>query len=442
MATPRGRGVARLAALRVAPPNGARRIPAADPDAPTDTLTPLLAGSPDGLVLCDALLTPVRASASARWLLLEGDREGNSDAHLKWAGTTAAAACREAAAAALDRHGVATVTFTQDGTAYQARAAPLDDQRSPVCVAVHSLARAEGDTLLRTAHDLKAPLHAIHGFGALLLRESMGPLSAEQRQALYTIVSETERMRRALNRLLEEVRTGGVSPHDTSQSQTRPPIPTCDLGAVARETAERFIASARMRAITLDPTTTTTLAAALAEHDARTILENLIANALAAVPERGTVRLLVEEGPPGTVTCRVEDSGPGVPDASLERIFEPRFRLPDRGSPDGTGLGLAIARELASRAGGTLVAANRANGGAVFTLTVPRAPLNRSRLIHLAPVTSHAALARAHALLESAAGWKVHSWEDGVLTVELPPDADIQLDKLAAQHGLAGWSAG
>lgn len=63
----------------------------------------------------------------------------------------------------------------------------------------------------------------------------------------------------------------------------------------------------------------------------------------------------------------VSDSGPGLLSGNPEQVFDPFFSTRERGS----GLGLAIARRIAQAHGGELKAANAANGGAVFTLTLP-----------------------------------------------------------------------
>jgi len=70
---------------------------------------------------------------------------------------------------------------------------------------------------------------------------------------------------------------------------------------------------------------------------------------------------------------QVSDHGPGIQETELERIFE-RFHRIEKGRDrikGGTGLGLAIARKLAEAHGGSLDAANRPEGGAVFSLRLP-----------------------------------------------------------------------
>jgi signal transduction histidine kinase len=69
----------------------------------------------------------------------------------------------------------------------------------------------------------------------------------------------------------------------------------------------------------------------------------------------------------------VADNGPGIPRADLQRVFE-RFYRVDKSrvrNPGGTGIGLAIVKNLVELLGGTVVARNRDEGGAVFTVTLP-----------------------------------------------------------------------
>ncbi|MFM7133467.1 MAG: ATP-binding protein [Planctomycetota bacterium] len=106
----------------------------------------------------------------------------------------------------------------------------------------------------------------------------------------------------------------------------------------------------------------------------RQALVNLVANAV-KFSGQGTVAIEVErEG--GRLRFRVVDEGPGIDPAILGSLFEPFVQGGDR-SRGGAGLGLAIARRCARLLGGDVVAANRPEGGAVFTLEVdaPRAEL-------------------------------------------------------------------
>jgi signal transduction histidine kinase len=68
----------------------------------------------------------------------------------------------------------------------------------------------------------------------------------------------------------------------------------------------------------------------------------------------------------------VADTGPGIPEADLARVFERFYRVDkSRARPGGTGLGLAIVKHLVQVLGGEVSAANRPGGGAVLTVTLP-----------------------------------------------------------------------
>lgn len=95
------------------------------------------------------------------------------------------------------------------------------------------------------------------------------------------------------------------------------------------------------------------------------VLTNLLDNALVHAAGRGAVELRAARGEAG-VTIEVDDSGPGIPDAMRERIFD-RFTRVDRArSGSGTGLGLAVARACARASGGDLCVGDSQLGGACF----------------------------------------------------------------------------
>jgi signal transduction histidine kinase len=98
-------------------------------------------------------------------------------------------------------------------------------------------------------------------------------------------------------------------------------------------------------------------------------LINLVAN---AIKFGARAELVVQDGPE-LIIC-VRDRGPGIPEAELERVFEPFYRLESSRNRDsgGSGLGLAIARDIAQAHGGSLTLANLPAGGLEATLRLPR----------------------------------------------------------------------
>lgn len=102
------------------------------------------------------------------------------------------------------------------------------------------------------------------------------------------------------------------------------------------------------------------------------LFENLLRNAIRHAPEESTVRVAIARDD-DEVVVRVEDRGNGVPEADLERIFQPFYRSPAalaEGKP-GTGLGLAIAARAAETHGGGIRAENLPDGGFAISVRLP-----------------------------------------------------------------------
>jgi len=102
-------------------------------------------------------------------------------------------------------------------------------------------------------------------------------------------------------------------------------------------------------------------------------LTNLLSNAV-LYGERATV-VIDDQG--SEVVLRILDEGPGIPEHTLEQVFEPYFRLESsrNAATGGTGLGLSIARDIAQAHGGSLVLRNRLPHGLEAVLRLPRSSL-------------------------------------------------------------------
>ncbi|WP_324751986.1 ATP-binding protein [Roseovarius sp. Pro17] len=108
----------------------------------------------------------------------------------------------------------------------------------------------------------------------------------------------------------------------------------------------------------------------------RRALRNLIVNA----QRYGSGATVSARGGTETVAIEILDSGPGIPDADMERVFEPFFRLEKSRSRNtgGTGLGLSIARTIARAHGGDVRLENRPEGGLIAALVLPRKDSDQS----------------------------------------------------------------
>ncbi|MCC6811064.1 MAG: HAMP domain-containing histidine kinase [Deltaproteobacteria bacterium] len=212
----------------------------------------------------------------------------------------------------------------------------------------------------QVSHELKTPLTNIRLYAELLERE-IDVDAAPAQKHLAVITSESQRLSRLIENVLSMSRERTLRVEEVA------------VDAVVEQTLAQHRPALEQRgfAIATDlqaPATLRTDADALAQ-----ILANLLSN-VEKYAASGNFVSVATRSDDRTVTIRVRDKGPGVPDKDRERIFEPYVRLDDAitEGASGTGIGLGIARDLARRLGGDLVCVAAENGGAELVLTLPR----------------------------------------------------------------------
>jgi signal transduction histidine kinase len=99
----------------------------------------------------------------------------------------------------------------------------------------------------------------------------------------------------------------------------------------------------------------------------RQVFDNLVKNAVEAMPGGGLIRISTEDGD-GEFAVTISDTGPGIPEENLPKLFSPFFTTKKVGK--GTGLGLSVCYGIVKMHGGTIQAANNPAGGAVFTVRI------------------------------------------------------------------------
>lgn len=206
------------------------------------------------------------------------------------------------------------------------------------------------------SHELRTPLAAMLAVTDIL-DEDAEQLPADTATALRMISNETVRLTRLVNDLIE------ISRLDAGAAPLR--SETVDAAIAVRETLD--LRGWRER---VDLDLPAALPVRLDPRRFDVIVANLVGNALRH--GRPPVHLALRGGEDELVLT-VTDSGPGIPPAELPHLFD-RFYKADksRARSEGSGLGLAIAQENARLHGGLIEAANVPDGGAVFTLVLPR----------------------------------------------------------------------
>lgn len=209
------------------------------------------------------------------------------------------------------------------------------------------------------AHELKAPLAAIRG-AAELIDEQM-PVE-QRRKFLANIRAEAARIQQIVERLLE------LSSLEARKSLQRTESARAD--EIAGEAIAAVRAAAEAAGIRIARRGGAVPVVVGERVLLREALVNLLQNALEFAPRDSEVAVEIRESE-ARVEFVVEDSGPGVPDYALARVFERFYSLPRPGTTrKSTGLGLALVREIALLHGGDARLENRPDGGARASLSV------------------------------------------------------------------------
>ncbi len=247
-------------------------------------------------------------------------------------------------AAAQDEHSIAELPLTH-----------VPREISPLIVSFNSLLARLRDAFTTqrrfvqdAAHELRTPIAAI----GLQLETLRGDVCCGETQERFKqLEAGIQRSQRLVDQLLrlsrQEAASGDAAPTDV------------DVNAVLRDSINGLIVLADQRRIDLGLLPGSQAAAPLRcpAADLRSVLDNLIENALRYTPEGGVVDVrLANEA--GKLVVEVIDSGPGIPPELAERVFDRFFRVPGTGAR-GSGLGLAIARSAAQRCGLRITLRNR-----------------------------------------------------------------------------------
>jgi two-component system sensor histidine kinase ChvG len=239
---------------------------------------------------------------------------------------------------------------------------------------IGDLARALGELARRTndhirllqsfsadvSHELKNPLASIRT-AADMMADSESP--DERRRFHDLMVRDVARLERLVSGLRDVARVEGQIEADE--------IGPVDVAALLREFVDAVCAAAT-RDVRVELATPPVPVMVAASHERLgQVIDNILANAISFSPEQGVVSVsLAAEN--GRVRITVDDDGPGIPAAHLERVFDRFFSYrPGDRVREHVGLGLAIARQIVESYGGSMTAANRGPRGARFEIVLP-----------------------------------------------------------------------
>lgn len=225
--------------------------------------------------------------------------------------------------------------------------------------------KARGKTMLfaTLSHEIRTPLNGILGMAGLL---AMSELTSAQRSWLGAVTDSGQHLLALLNDILDyaKLESGKI------ELETMVFNPAKTLQSVAELCSPRAHEKALEIVLVVDPNVPVEVAGD--DGRLRQIILNLASNAV-KFTEDGGVLLRLEATGVNHLRFSVEDTGIGIPDDKMERVFE-EFQQADSSHSrrfGGTGLGLAIVKKLTTALGGTVGLKNRDGGGSVFWIDIP-----------------------------------------------------------------------
>lgn len=232
--------------------------------------------------------------------------------------------------------------------------------------AVQAANQAKSDFLASMSHELRSPLNAIIGFSEVLKEGLAGDLNARQKEYSGEIFNSGQHLLSLINDILDlsKIEAGKM---------------TLELEKVSLPLLlESCLSIVREKALAHDIALKANVAAGLDEAmvDVRKFKQmvfNLLANAVKFTPDGGSVLLEAQKTSAGQLEFSVSDTGIGIAEKDMERLFVPFEQLDSSLTRkyEGTGLGLSMVKRLAELHGGTVSVRSEPGKGSCFTVGIP-----------------------------------------------------------------------
>ena len=242
-------------------------------------------------------------------------------------------------------------------------------EKRGVIIALHNITKLkhlEGvrrDFVANVSHELKTPVTSVRGFAETILQNEM-PKETE-REFIQIIYDESDRLNTIISDLLN------LSKIEKNDLQLN--IEKIDLVKLIHKTAKPLLKAFSDKNLTLNLPNKGRSIELFADKDRiAQILVNLLSNAVNYTPEGGMVSMKVREKK-NRIVFSVKDTGIGIPQSSIDRLFERFYRVDTARARNegGTGLGLAIVKHLVDLHGGTITVDSVENEYTEFTVSLP-----------------------------------------------------------------------
>lgn len=261
------------------------------------------------------------------------------------------------------------VAMTVTRSELTSRIAELSEANAMLNVAVAEAQRVDAlkDCFISTvSHELRTPMVAIVGYAELLEEGTYGELTVPQARCVTEVQSGVNRMVRVVDDLLDSAKiAAGEFKIFKAES---------DLASTVESVVRSLQPEAKRRGVNLGCASTVPNAVtAFDEARIEQVVMNLVSNALKFTPKGGGVSVILEEADEH-FRVTVTDTGIGIPEDKLARVFDRFFQVDATRTREygGTGLGLSITKALVEAHSGRISVMSREGAGSLFWFTIPR----------------------------------------------------------------------
>ena len=215
------------------------------------------------------------------------------------------------------------------------------------------------------AHDLKSPITRIRGISEVSL--TTGASEKEYENMAASTVEECDRLLDMINTMLVISKTeAGVNKLDAKE---------LDIGTVVRDACELFRSPAEDKDLRLVCDVSGNFSISGDNRLIQRMIANLLDNAIKYTPAGGSIEVTVNTLNNDAVAITAKDTGIGISEKDIPRIFERFYRCDPSRSEAGIGLGLSFARAIARAHGGDITVSSEPNKGSTFTITLSQTGL-------------------------------------------------------------------
>jgi len=230
---------------------------------------------------------------------------------------------------------------------------------------VQNISKSKSSFISAVSHELRTPLTSIKGYASILMTGKLGDVPEEVKKRLEKINMHSDNLVQFINNLLDisRIESGRVEMNMTK----------CNLSIMIESVHDLLTPQLKEKNIEwqahIDPRIPEML---LDQHQVERIFINLVSNAIKFTPQGGTISINAQMNN-NAVTIEVSDTGIGIPEKDLTRLFEEFYRVENEINQNvkGTGLGLSLVRKIVQAHKGKIWVTSQVNKGTTFHFTLP-----------------------------------------------------------------------